>query len=56
MTMKQSKWIPLLTSKHFPIDVRVGEETSILLLLWLLQTDMLVGISLLYMTFPGTNS
>lgn len=52
--MKLNKWITLLTSKYFPIDVWVGEETSILLLLWLLRTEMLVGISSLYVTFPKT--
>lgn len=44
----------IIESKCFPTDVPVGEETFILLLLWLLWIDMLVGISSLCMTFPRT--
>lgn len=55
MRIKQSKWITLLTSKCFFTDVWIGKKYSVLLLLCLLWTDLLVGISSLYLTFPGTN-
>lgn len=44
------------TDKYiFSSDVQVVEETYILLMLWLLQTNMLLGIiSSLYVTFPKT--
>lgn len=45
----------IIESKCSPTDVPVGEETFILLLLWLLWIDTLVGISSLCMTFPRTN-
>lgn len=44
----------IIESKRFPTDISVGEETFILLLLWLLWIVMLVGISSLCMTFPRT--
>lgn len=44
----------IIESKCFPTNVPVGEETFILLLLWLLWIDMLVGISSPCMTFPRT--